>query len=207
MEFKKERVFTAVNADELEPGDRVIVADTIASLMYHVRANGDCFTIHHIENDDQEQRFSVLRKYENGQTYWGLAYLVERAENCTNCKFKLTPECNKSKWPEEAVKLFRCVDYEYETEQKAEPHYRPFKDTDELIKVWDEKCQRYGVYGWQDEIEMPLIWVRHKGVGSKSLITDFVGDIAVIVGTEGNGLQALFDKYTFLDGSICGVEE
>lgn len=88
---------------------------------------------------------------------------------------------------------------------KTEKKYRPFRDTDELIKVWCNKCPAHNHR--ERGLTMPLIWVRHKEVGSKSLITDFVDDVAVIVGTEGNGLQELFYKYTFLDGSPCGVEE
>lgn len=32
MKFDKNRIYSAVNADELKPGDRVIVADSLASL-------------------------------------------------------------------------------------------------------------------------------------------------------------------------------
>jgi len=197
MEFDKSRVYTALNADELRVGDKVIVADTIHCLEVQVKGDVAADTICQVNPPTWGKRFSVGA----GNISASLAYLVERAENCTNCgKFQTGYCCDG--WDVDAQKIFRCDKYKPKTEPKAEKHYRPFRDIDELIKVWDAKCPNK-----RPAMTMPLIWVRHKQIGSKSLITDYVDDYTVIVGTEGNGLQALFDDYTFLDGSVCGVEE
>lgn len=78
MEFKKERIYSAVNADELKPGDKVIVADTVQGLKYKVKANEGIDTLYGITDEGAERRFSVKNKHETVSTEWLLAYLVER---------------------------------------------------------------------------------------------------------------------------------
>ena len=88
--------------------------------------------------------------------------------------------------------------------QKAEPHYRPFKDTDELIKVWGEKGGK-----WQKrDITMPLIWVCEKGeeYDRGRLITSYTRT-CIELDDDVFTVDYLFNNYTFLDGSVCGVEE
>ena len=154
-------------------------------------------------------------KHETVTTEWLLAYLVERAENCTNC--------GEGKWDAEHKKIlcdpvqccsgnvvFKnheievCEYWKPKTEQKAEKHYRPFKDTDELIKVWGEKGGK-----WQKrELTMPHIWVQRKEAKTKGqLITEIGDDLYVFMGKEGYNMTDLFIHFTFLDGSPCGVEE
>ena len=213
MEFDKSRVYSAVNADELKPGDKVIVADSITELKNKLLNEFEGEVLTGVLNEEWHGRFEI------GDNNYALAYLVERKENCTNCKFKLNPECNKSKWPEQAVKLFRCDDYVPKTKQKAEKHtdynhceeamisarlkkhYRPFRDTDELVKVW---CDKGGK--WQKrELTMPHIWVRNKERGSQELIVAYNGDMFLTEYAQGN-MERLLEWYTFLDGSLCGVE-
>lgn len=79
---------------------------------------------------------------------------------------------------------------------KAEPHYRPFKDTDELIKVWNKKFY-LDFKPSHDPLTMPLIWVRNKNDRKVWLISEFDKRI----------LDYLFTNCEFLDGSPCGVEE
>lgn len=81
-------------------------------------------------------------------------------------------------------------------------HYRPFKDTDELIKVW---CDKGGK--WQKrELTMPHIWVKNKERGSQELIVAYNGDMFLTEYAQGD-MEKLLEWYTFLDGSPCGVEE
>lgn len=193
MEFQRERVYSAVNADELKPGDKVIVANNLADLKEFVKKN-DIHEIEDILSDCVNERFGVC-----GMANYALAYLVERAENCTNCE-RLGKTCNSR----EDDKITCCFDYKPKTKQKAEPHYRPLRDTDELIKVWREKSKQvHSEYS----LTMPYIWLRRKEVNSKGqLITEFGDELHVSMGKEGYNMTDLFVHFTFLDGSPCGVE-
>lgn len=76
MEFDKSRVYTALNADELKVGSKVIVADNLACLKEHAKSPNQEFvyTIDNILADDNAYRF-VAKNYE-----WALAYLVSEPE-------------------------------------------------------------------------------------------------------------------------------
>ena len=100
-----------------------------------------------------------------------------------------------------------CSYWKLETEQKAEKKYRPFKDVDELVKVWDAKIGTPN-WGTDGDLTMPHIWVRRKESNCKGqLITKFSDPLWVIMSTEGYNMTDLFEHFTFLDGSVCGVEE
>lgn len=248
MEFDKSRVFTSVNADELEVGDKVIVADTMAELKRII--TGEIYCIAHImrvNDEDCENRFCIGESNATGDITYPLAYLVERKENCLKCK-KCEVISDKSMhcdWvgtgPITSARVEKCNHYEPKTGKKemclnckhynkvndfrdctlvnnptgscphyeAEKHYRPFKDTDELIKVWGEKEKKVWGYNWLDNKQpMPLIWVRRKESNCKGqLITKFSDPSWVIMSTEGYNMTDLFEHFTFLDGSPCGVEE
>ena len=230
MEFCKDRVFTALNADELRAGDKVITAHCMADLKTWVEADAEPNVIELIQDETNTDRFTC-KCFNSDKTYsTSLAYLVERAENCTNCaegrwdaehqKILCDPvNCGngnvvfrnheievceywkpKTKRPE----LVSLGNGQYAEKPKTtEKHYRPFKDTDELVKVW---CDKGGK--WQKrELTMPHIWVCSKDkYKSKDLITGF-NAYAVSIGIEENSMQDLFKDYEFLDGSPCGVEE
>lgn len=158
MEFKKENVYTALNADELKAGDKVIVADDLFFLKALVERGSQLNTIDEIYDENCQCRFVV-----EGYDYvYSLAYLVER---------------------------------------KSEKHFRPYKDTDEMIADYKKRfsidCPEY---------VMPLIWVKNKYNGLKSLITDF-GDEKIYMSNVGVFLSGVFNVYTYLDGSFCGIEE
>lgn len=249
MEFDKSRCYSALNADELKPGDKVIVADSIADLKEFVKDEGDVVELEDVYDENFKLRFKA------NHTVFLLAYLVERKENCTNC--------GEGKWDAEHKKIlcdpvncgngnvvFRnqeievCEYYKPITKQKAEKHtnynyydeakkaydhamtnacpekhYRPFKDTDELIKVWEQKwSEKTNGQKWHDcKLNMPLIWVRNKNnPAGIFLVTGFdvidkfydgKGKPVVVVDNEYLSMQELFDSFEFLDGSPCGVEE
>lgn len=75
MEFDKSRVYTALNADELEVGSKVIVADNITSLKELV-ACGDVCILQNIATANSTFRFIAE---DNGESY-AFAYLVEEPE-------------------------------------------------------------------------------------------------------------------------------
>ena len=204
MEFCKDRIFTALNADELKQGDKVIVADTIMELRKFIEEKADDMTlfpkIKEILSDNHEKRF-----YLEDNMRYPLAYLVERKENCTNCGSH--DVCGFVQNQSRFASLNRCEAWKPKTEKP----YRPFRDTDELIKVWEKKwSDKTNGQKWHDcKLNMPLIWIRKKESVQKSdghLITDFL-----VTGVEVKSyyydLSELFTDFEFLDGSPCGVEE
>lgn len=118
MEFQRERVYTALNADELKPGDKVIVANDLKNLKRKVFERFDYYimTITSILGEEYLNRICI----DNDR--FPFAYLVERKENCTNCGNK---ECAELHW---------CKDYNPKTEPKAE------KDCDNC----GQRCDGYG---------------------------------------------------------------
>ena len=192
MEFDKSRVYTALNADELHEGDMVIVANNLRDLKEFVQGCSLPVPLDEIIGERWTGRFRV-----EGDSY-ALAYLVEREMNCTNCGMK--SECKDADI--ENPELHNCLMWE---KPKTEKHYRPFRDTDELIKVWLEKGGK-----WQKrELTMPLIWVRgkiSKNTNTGWLVTG-IGYDGVALGDTSLSWEELFEDWEFLDGSPCGVEE
>ena len=185
MEFDKSRIYSAVNADELRAGDKVIVANTLVTLKRNVANNVKPLILLEVIDEDYDLRFEV--NFNKGR--YALAYLVERKENCGNCGDEECPDAG------EDCKFLRCADWK-PILIRAEKHYRPFKDTDELIKVWDKKFY-LDFKPTHDPLTMPLIWVRNKSNKKPWLINEFGKRI----------LDYLFTNCEFLDGSPCGVEE
>lgn len=89
----------------------------------------------------------------------------------------------------------------YLVERAEEKKWRPYKDTDEMIEDFKKRfnvvCSMY---------ELPLIWVQEKNTASKRFIANFYGSIVGMT-DDTKLLSKLFDRYTYLDGSPCGVEE
>lgn len=70
MEFDKSRVYTALNADELEPGSKVILSDTLHCLKAFVESDRYIDTLIEITGEEDLYRFMS-----SVDTY-ALAYLV-----------------------------------------------------------------------------------------------------------------------------------
>ena len=86
---------------------------------------------------------------------------------------------------------------------KREPKYRPFESCDEFIQFWES---HYG-NGNRPKGTMPLIWVKNKQAGY----------VYIVIGFDKNGNEikindhwfnftVLFDTYTFIDDTLCGIE-
>lgn len=88
MNFDKGRVYTALNAEELEVGSKVIVADDLFDLKESVLKHRLPKTIKKIESEDCEHRFLC-----DDDFHYALAYLVEESKEkkleCTN-EYELT---------------------------------------------------------------------------------------------------------------------
>ena len=78
MEFLKERVYTALNADELKVGSKVICAFSIYELKKRVDEGEQITEVYQILNEDVEQRIKVY----HGDDYlnFPFAYLVSVPE-------------------------------------------------------------------------------------------------------------------------------
>lgn len=229
MEFDKSRCYSALNADELKSDDKVIVANDLKNLKRKVFEGFNYYimTITSILGEEYLNRVSI----DNDR--FPFAYLVERKENCTNCgegkwdaqhqKILCDPvHCGDGNVVFRNHEIEVCEYWKPKTEQKAEKHtdynhceeamisarlkkhYRPFRDTNELVKVW---CDKGGK--WQKrELTMPYIWVRYKmnQCGQMGiLITKFEKNYVQIEG-DMIAMHALMADYEFLDGSPCGVE-
>jgi len=77
MKFDKSRIYTAVNANELKSGDKVIVSNNLYLLIEKVKERSKEFIrkIREIKPNYYESRFQIT----TGEMFI-LAYLIERAE-------------------------------------------------------------------------------------------------------------------------------
>ena len=84
--------------------------------------------------------------------------------------------------------------------------WRPFKDIEELKQTWEKKFDPLV----HPELFEPMIWVRSKSnTTSTYLISHFCGNVGVvhIYSSLDTSLEQLYEDFTFLDGTPCGVEE
>lgn len=85
---------------------------------------------------------------------------------------------------------------------EEQPKYRPYKDTDEMVEDF-KKRTRLVTY----DFCYPSIWIKSCD-GFVSLITEFgFGCVWSSVHQVGISMKELFDSYTYLDGSPCGIKE
>lgn len=82
----------------------------------------------------------------------------------------------------------------------VEPKYRPYKDTDEMISDWKE---RFGAKDWPSH-SMPLIWLMCGE--TRSFVTDYLPHLVYAFSTSLT-MQDIYEDYTYLDGSPCGIKE
>lgn len=78
MEFDKAKVYTALNADELKVGSKVIIGNTIDALRNRVQNGTTPLTLSEIKSDCYEKRFKV-KEYEEDRTF-SFIYLVSEPE-------------------------------------------------------------------------------------------------------------------------------
>ena len=92
MEFDKDKVFTALNADELKIGSKVIVAYSIGTLKERVveyPKGGDTYVtvIKNIEIEKCENRFETSVSINDSiAKCYPLAYLISEPDNSVKCK-------------------------------------------------------------------------------------------------------------------------
>lgn len=87
---------------------------------------------------------------------------------------------------------------------KPESKYRPYKDTEEMIEDFKE---RFNVE--VPQYAMPMIWIKMKdGSDFAKLITEFgYSCVWCSCSNTGTPMKELFNGFTYLDGSPCGMKE
>ena len=97
MEFDKSKVYTALNADELKIGSKIIVGDNLSELKESVLKHRLPKIIKKIESEDNEHRFLC-----NDDFHYALAYLMGESRQMsllyylmlTNYYLDLQIDCN-----------------------------------------------------------------------------------------------------------------
>ena len=146
---------------------------------------------------------------------------------CTDCFLKIfrKPEENPTSKPElmkidtisaEDLRVDKDMSHKLrDAVLKQHSNKRPFNNCNELIEYW---CVNYEGVAEQHiksfvKQMMPSIWVKSKAYGTDNLITAFdndnesIGGSCVFIQDMWVDMKELFDNFTFLDGSLCGVEE
>lgn len=125
MEFDKSKVYTALNADELKVGSKVIVADSMTILKDHVNYHDRICVLDNIENEDYTNRFFV------NDVRWNLAYLVSE------------PEEKKLKWTD--LKIGDIIQYGDTVAMVTVIDSNPFTSTHIYAYDWisDEELEEY----------------------------------------------------------------
>lgn len=84
---------------------------------------------------------------------------------------------------------------------KPTEEFRPYKDCDEMIEDFASRFHPLSLYS----CALPLIWVRNKQYGTKSLVTDYEVNCIILSNTSVT-LDDLYKYYEYLDGSTIGVK-
>lgn len=104
----------------------------------------------------------------------------------------------------------------YLVEEFTEEKFRPYSNPEEMIEDFKKRYNAYGGWSGKDNpMYNPLIWVKSKTTGFRHLVTDYGDDdncdycnrSCIWIGSFSLGFKELFDKYTYLDGTPCGIEE
>lgn len=190
-----DKKFMYLEWDDVLEGKEVFLADSLVVLKRAVMLNEDRLSV---EENDGDYPFTSPAGVHYSMAYYDPNYECKVAwkqgkqiQYQSHYSFEWQ-DCDDPKWSEY---------YEYRV--KPEKKWRPFKDIQELKNVWSDKA------GMSVDYKEPLIWVRDKERPDITrLITDFNGGCkSVALAGNWHILEALFDDYTFLDGTPCGVLE
>lgn len=94
----------------------------------------------------------------------------------------------------------------YLVEEPEKKKLRPYRDTDEMV---DHFCRHFNLIP-QDH-RLPTLWIKFKtDADRKYLIARLTKDTVTLCLESNNitlSLDTLAEKYTYLDGSPCGIKE
>ena len=108
-----------------------------------------------------------------------------------------------------------CFGLFYLIKESKEEKFRPYSNPDEMIEDFKKRYNSYG--GWsgkENPMYNPMIWIKSKITGFRHLVTDYSDDncghcnkICIWVGTLPIKFKELYENYTYLDGTPCGIKE
>lgn len=212
MNFDEKKVFSAVNAEELKPGDKVICGDSLLELKQRVEKGAPVEDVIEICGENYNARFHCIQVlsghvFPGADSYSSLAYLVERKENCINCG---SETCWGKEYSYEEGRCINCKHWKEKLERKV----IPFKHKLQLIDCWYKKkypsCSSFMMRTSLDnaKLENPRIWLRWKeSPNDEAEVTGYGGkNGGVFIIDKWYSMADLLDTFTFFDGSPCGVE-
>lgn len=147
MDFDKSRVYTALNADELKPGSKVILSNNLDFLKSKVSTECDVTELKRVFDESYERRFQT--DFRGTKKAWLLAYLISEPEeknwivylhrkpSLTEYSYYLT-SCRSDRW--ESVK----EDYGAKTklfegtEDECERWYTSRRHLTNVIAAWED---------------------------------------------------------------------
>lgn len=162
MEFLKERVFTALNADELKIGSQVICANDLDTLKNKVSVEYEVTKLKGVFDENHERRFQI-----ESRGAWPLAYLISEPEfnwivylcRRKGVKPYLTA-CRSDAW-EEVQKEYNAKVKLFEgTEKETDDWYTARRQFADIIAAWeDAKTIQYNSgHGWEDCCDNKPAW-------------------------------------------------
>lgn len=148
MEFDKSKVYTALNADELKVGSKVICAFSISDLKKRVDKGEQITEVHQILNEDVEQRFKVYHGDDEYLSY-PFAYLISEPEeenwivylcrkNSSNPEDYYLTACRSDRWESVKEEYYAKFKLFEGTEDEAEEWYTNRRYLADIITAWED---------------------------------------------------------------------
>ena len=101
----------------------------------------------------------------------------------------------------------------YLVEEFTENKFRPYSKPNEMIEDFKKRYNSYDDWSGKDNpIYNPMIWIKSKTTGFRHLITDYGDDdncnkSCIWIGTLPIKFKELYEDYTYLDDTPCGIKE
>lgn len=133
MEFDISKVYTALNADEVKPGSRVIVADDLAALREKVEKNTEQYPFDEI-NLDKVNPDSNPYRFNVSSISFMLCYLISepnKPRRMTNRELAKWLAQGNGQWKGSSCGIWLGMSYSYTRDDKKVPD-------DIMIRGWDE---------------------------------------------------------------------
>ena len=177
MEFDISRVYTMLTADEVKEGSEGYFADDLSDLKDMVEHE---FSECYSKISKVEAERYACRFHKEGSYCFGLFYLIKESQ---------------------------------------EEKFRPYSNPDEMIEDFKRRYNSYGDWSGKDNpMYNPMIWIKSKVTGFRHLVTDYGDDekcndfndcnkSCIWVGSLPIMFKELYEKYTYLDSTPCGIKE